>query len=440
MKRFLLAMMLVAAAGLAGAAPGDGDPQQFGDGGVPDFYRWNDALPSRPGVMLREQELPLEPLLADASRALRILYSSTDGIAGGRRIYVSGALYLPKGEPPPGGWPIVAWAHGTVGIADVCAPSWSGNADDRQRYMNAWLEQGYAVVASDYQGLGTPGPHPYLIPEPEGYSTLDAVRAALAAHPRLLANRVVASGQSQGSGAALATALLAPTYAPELDYRGTVAMGLVPRLADAGGADQLLPPASYNYDDTAEAAFATIYLLGTVRALYPELDPDDYLGGAGQRLKQVALHGCFRDAMDYAQEHGIGLKALYRKPVDALEAEAGKRSEFPSARLSTPVMTVTGLKDVLAEPAQQYNLVSGLCHAGTTVQWQLYPGETHGSAVNASLRDSIPFVARLFAGEAVAGNCAALKPAVWAEASRRNSAESSAPQPDTQSPNQEPTS
>ncbi|MFT4196579.1 MAG: lipase family protein [Pseudoxanthomonas sp.] len=429
-------MMLTAAAGLAAAAPGGRDPHQFGDGGVSDFYRWNAALPARPGVMLREQNLPLEPLLADASRALRILYSSTDGMRERGRIVVSGALYLPKGEPPAGGWPIVAWAHGTVGIADVCAPSWGGNAPDRQRYMDAWLKQGYAVVASDYQGLGTPGPHPYLIPEPEGYGTLDAVRAVLAAHPKLLANRVIATGQSQGSGAALAAGLLAPTYAPELDYRGTVAMGLVPKLRDAGGADQLPLPETWNYDDTEEAAFATLYLLGTVRALHPEIDPDQYISAAGQPVKQAALQGCFHAAIDAAAAHGVNMRTLYRTSVAALEDEAGKRSEFPSPRLSTPVMTVTGLKDVLAEPAQQYNLVSGMCHAGSAVQWQLYPGETHASAVNASLRDSIPFVARLFAGERPQGNCAALKPDVWAEASRRNSTDA----PDRHAPDKSPPS
>lgn len=437
MKRLFLVMMLAAAAGLAAAMPVDGDPHQFGDGGVSDFYRWDGVLPPRPGVMLREEALPLEPLLADASRASRILYSSTDGMHGRERIVVSGALYFPKGEAPAGGWPIVAWAHGTVGVADVCAPSWGGNAPDRQRYMDAWLKQGYAVVASDYQGLGTPGPHPYLIPEPEGYGTLDAVRAALAAHPQLLANRVIATGQSQGSGAALAAGLLAPTYAPELDYRGTVAMGLVPKLADAGGADQLVPPASYNYDDTEEAAFATIYLLGTVRALHPELDPDDYLSAAAQPLKRIALHGCFAQARTFASEHRVAFKTLYRKSVAALEVEAGKRSEFPSPRLSTPVLTVTGLKDVLAEPAQQYNLVSGMCHAGTVVQWQVYPGETHASAVNASLRDSIPFVAGLFAGQRAQGNCAALKPDVWAEASRRNSADAAVPEQNKTSPKKE---
>jgi hypothetical protein len=70
-----------------------------------------------------------------------------------------------------------AWAHGTVGIADVCAPSWAGRSEPDITYLNHWLDQGYAVVASDYQGLGTPGGHPYLTTRPEAYSVLDSVRA-----------------------------------------------------------------------------------------------------------------------------------------------------------------------------------------------------------------------------------------------------------------------
>ncbi len=34
-------------------------------------------------------------------------------------------VLLPKGIAPAGGWPVVAWAHGTTGVADQCAPSLS---------------------------------------------------------------------------------------------------------------------------------------------------------------------------------------------------------------------------------------------------------------------------------------------------------------------------
>jgi hypothetical protein len=90
---------------------------------------------------------------------------------------------------------------------------------------------GFAVVATDYQGLGGPGPHPYLIWQAEGRSVLDSVRAALQAHPQL-ANRLVITGQSQGSGASLGASYIAPGYAPELKLLATIATGLVATFPD----------------------------------------------------------------------------------------------------------------------------------------------------------------------------------------------------------------
>jgi hypothetical protein len=159
-----------------------------------------------------------------------------------------------------------------------------------------------------------------------------------------------------------------------------------------------------------------IYLLGSVRALHPELRPDAYLSEAGRGLEQAALHGCFHDAIHYARAHRLTLADIYARPVASLEQEAGRRTAFASARFATPVFTGTGLDDQLMEPVHQYNFIASMCHEGSAVEWHAYPGLTHMTAVNGSLRDSMPFVRRLFAGERVAGNCAALAPGPWREA------------------------
>ena len=127
----------------------------------------------------------------------------------------------------------MAWAHGTLGVADRCAPSWAGHKPRDAAYINKWLENGFAVVATDYQGLGGPGPHAYLNWESEGRSVLDAVRAALASQPGKIANRVVVTGQSQGSGAALGATRIAPSYAPDVGLKATVATGVISTFPDA---------------------------------------------------------------------------------------------------------------------------------------------------------------------------------------------------------------
>jgi hypothetical protein len=92
------------------------------------FYAWSSDVPS-PGALLRSEPLPADLVLENASKSERILYSSTNGLDGKTRIAVSGALFWPKGDPPAGGWPLMAWAHGTVGAAPKCAPSFMGRSE-----------------------------------------------------------------------------------------------------------------------------------------------------------------------------------------------------------------------------------------------------------------------------------------------------------------------
>ncbi|MFI7705483.1 hypothetical protein [Nonomuraea sp. NPDC049480] len=114
----------------------------------------------KPGRVLSAQPLPASLWLPGTAAAHRIRYTST-GLSG-RPVAVAGAVFIPEGTAPRHGWPVVSWAHGTVGIADGCAQSVGGRSARDITYLSAWLRAGYAVVATEYKGLGTPGPHPYL--------------------------------------------------------------------------------------------------------------------------------------------------------------------------------------------------------------------------------------------------------------------------------------
>ena len=122
---------------------------------------------------------------------------------------MSGTYFEPKGDPPTDGWPVLAWAHGTTGLADICAPSVQARVMFEIKYLNRWLEQSFAIVATDYQGLGVPGPHPYMQVRPAAYSVLDSIRAVLQDQPHL-GNRVVIAGFSQGAHAAFSSGGFAP--------------------------------------------------------------------------------------------------------------------------------------------------------------------------------------------------------------------------------------
>ena len=171
-----------------------------GDMDLSPFYRWQDPMPTAPGVLLRSETLKAQERVPAAAQTIRMLYSSTDQRWNSGQVPVSGTLFLPTGPAPAEGWPLLAWAHGTLGIADICAPSWTGFRARDAAYLNRWLERGFAVVATDYQGLGGPGPHPYTVWQAEGSSVLDAVRAARALKPGVISNRTILAGRRCCSG------------------------------------------------------------------------------------------------------------------------------------------------------------------------------------------------------------------------------------------------
>lgn len=126
-----------------------------------------------PGSLVRQEPMDGAPLGASA---FRVLYRST-GLKG-EPILVSGVVIVPQGPPPPDGRPIVAWAHPTSGIVPRCAPSLAIFLFQQIQGLRSMVARGYIVAATDYPGLGTPGPHPYLVGESEGRAVLDIVRVA----------------------------------------------------------------------------------------------------------------------------------------------------------------------------------------------------------------------------------------------------------------------
>jgi hypothetical protein len=102
-----------------------------------------------------------------------------------------------------GGWPVVAFAHGTIGIEKNCGPSISPDLFTHRRYVKVLTKLGYAVALADYQGLGVKGIHPHIDSPTAGLNMIDAVRALRRTFPGV-SDRWVAVEDSQRGGAAWA--------------------------------------------------------------------------------------------------------------------------------------------------------------------------------------------------------------------------------------------
>ncbi|MCM2458995.1 alpha/beta fold hydrolase [Pseudomonas sp. CG7] len=369
-----------------------------GDRELSAFYRWPEAMPALPGVLLRSETLAVPPQMPAAGQVLRLLYSSTDERWHSGLVPVSGALYLPAGQPPPQGWPLLAWAHGTLGIADACAPSWAGWRERDGAYINRWLARGFAVVATDYQGLGGPGPHPYTFWQAEGRSVLDAIRAARSIRPGLIANRMVLAGQSQGGGAALGAAILAGGYAPELAIRGAVVTA--PNSTFPHG-PIALPPRQSN---TLFLALAS----GGLREDGPRVE--DILTTKGLELLSVAREGCSRDIARKSKALQIDSFAeLLTISPEALKAVRIPSTDMPQASIGFPLFIATGLADQTITPVRQYAVAAALCAAGNPVTWRTYEGLGHDGVLHGSLDDAFAFVEAQLDGPGHGSNCSTLQ-------------------------------
>ena len=372
-----------------------------GDRVLSPFYAAPASLPDRPGVMLRTETIAAQPELAAAATQQRILYTSTDARWNSGVIPVSGTLYLPRGQAPAGGWPLVAWAHGTLGVADVCAPSWTGHKARDASYINRWLQQGFAVVATDYQGLGGPGPHPYLFWEAEGRSVLAAVRAALAANPGRLANELVITGQSQGSSSSIGASRIAPTYAPELNLRATIATGLLPSF----------PQGPVKLPDAAPGRGTTRYtMLQLVGGSLPDTGPsaDSLVTEQAKPLLAMARETCGDGIRAYEQQHGIDMSNAFTVGAERLRTMMIPATEMSLVRMPAPLFLGTGLADRTIPPQHQYAAAAALCAAGNPLVWKTYPGITHNGGVNAAFDDELRFVRSALANQPIASNCGSL--------------------------------
>lgn len=214
-----LALLLVAAIGAVGWSLTQSEETKQAEKKLTPFYDTSDLSPAGAlGEVLRQEPLDLKLTNGDAHR---VIYRSQGG--NGAVSFSSGLVFVPK--PQYGAQPrqIVAWAHGTLGLGDECAPSRSKDPTRDIPKIEAMLKRGWVVTATDYSGLGTPGTSGYLIGLSEAYDVINSVRAAAQVKDSLAGRSFVVWGHSQGGHAALFASLEVGRYATELELDGTVA-------------------------------------------------------------------------------------------------------------------------------------------------------------------------------------------------------------------------
>lgn len=377
------AALSFAAPGVADATPRTAAPVWSGL----DARNYDGPIPEA-GDLIAQTPLDDAITLSAAGRAYRILYSTPD--IDGAPAVSTGAVFLPSSPTPDGGYPVIAWAHGTTGLGDNCTPSALPRTDRDTEYLNRWLDEGYAIVATDYVGLGTPGLMSYLSSTVEAHSTVDSVIAAQQMGLPL-ASKWAIVGQSQGAGAALSAANRASTAG--LDYRGVVATGAPANIEHiAALAGPGLPP----FDVPTGLVVYGAYIWAGFSDARADLSPKQILSPVGQRVVEQAETLCNAEMNEALADVQIG--DMFSAPVSSIPGALGALTEYmsiPTSGYDRPIFLGQGLLDVDVPAPSAFTLYGQLVAAGQPVELHIYPDEDHSGTVNASIRDSGPFLTRI---------------------------------------------
>jgi len=394
-----------------------------------DFYEVPaSALGGAPGTVVDTQPYP--PLLSIPNQqgpwpsgAQRIMYRTTD--AHGAATAASGT-YFDASLPwiGAGPRPLVVLGPGTQGQGDQCAPSrlfqdgvhYNAPLDFAVEYevlqVHALLSRGIDVVVTDYQGLGTAGMHSYVDRRAQGHAMLDAARAVKALPGSRIGDDSPIGfwGYSQGGGAAASAAEMQPSYAPDLDVRGTYAGG---------------PPADLRAVAAAlDGGLATGllgYAVNSIYAGYPETraDIDGALAPAGrQALDEIAAQ-CVPETI---ARYGLHRTTEWTKDgrslaelIDALPSVSAVVDEQRIGRSTpgSPVLIVQGRNDDLIPHNQATRLAADWCAQGATVEFRteeippIAPGFVvgHGLPMVSGLPSALDWMTDRFDGVPARSGC-----------------------------------
>jgi hypothetical protein len=378
------------AAGDESAAGGERLAQEF-DGG--DFYAAPDPVPDdEHGTLVRYQ--PVDGVDVAGATAWRIMYVSES--LEGEPIVVTGTALVPPGEAPTGGRPVLTIAHGTSGIADECAPSKHPAATELS-LMGPFVDAGYLVVLSDYEGLGSPGRHPYLVGESEGRGVLDGALAARELPDADAGDQLSIFGYSQGGHGALFAGQLAADWAPDYELVGTVAGAPATELPIIFGAAGSLPIAGFLYMIIAGFAVA-----------YPEADPSLVLTPAGESELPQVDRGCVSDVIRHFA--GTPNAELLRSGLADVEPWADLETANDPGRVVTdsPILIVHSAADDVVPAALSQVLVQRMCAEGQVVERRVYDkGQSHVQAVPDAVSDAFEWLQQRAAGDEPVSICTA---------------------------------
>jgi len=386
-----LIVFIALGAALIGVTPGLANAAPAPDG-LPAFYKTPSLAGKKAGTLLKSQKVAAPSV---DGTVYRVMYVSET--VSGQATAVTGLVVVPKTAAPKSGYPVVSWGHGTNGMTDECAPSLEPSKIDS--LANGLLANNWLITASDYQGEGTPGLHPYLAGVVAAQNTIDIVRAAEQLPSVDVSKNYVVWGHSQGGQTAMYAHNIAPKYAPELNLKGVVA-GAPPSQFDL----------IYDYLKTSKYRYYLLMSAGGLNAAYGDKAAplDKVLTPEGIALLDELDKGC----SDYLSKT-LGAVSIdetnLANPFDVPEWKKLFLANDPKNFTSTndiPLLIIHGGADEQIPTVSSQLLTTKLCGLGQGMQRWVYPGQSHSGVIATSATDMVDWMKARFAGGPVSADSA----------------------------------
>lgn len=346
------------------------------------FYDAPQPLPpGKPGDLIRSEDAE-DYALAPGVNALRILYHTRS--AGGEDVASSGLILYPDQKPPAGGWPVIAWAHSAGSVARQCAPSLS-RILPHTPLLTMYVNLGYAVVATDYAGLGTHFRYAFSDMNSNATDVINSIPAARAALPQL-AKQWIAIGADSGGRTIVAIAEREHEI-HDPSFLGGIAMGGLYSL-----------DAQYQHSAGSEPLF----LAHGVMTVYPQFEPSEVLTESGVVQYRQAETTC---------EHAPPSQAPLLKPHwpgNKFVKDFFARNSPGQKPLSAPLLLLVAEPDP-ARAAESTKTVRHLCQQGAAVQFEQYEETDPGNLIGDSVSDQMAWIQGRLAGRAAPSNCSDLR-------------------------------
>jgi len=362
--------------------------------------------PGAPGTLVWTRPLDGTMALPSASSNTLVLYRSLDPAGG--IVPVSGTISIPRGAVPPGGWPIITWTHGTTGLGPQCAPSLDTAGGPEHAYiadiralLDGFVQAGYAVVATDYQGLGVAGFHPFMLGGPTGRNALDLVHAARQLSPDL-GTRYAVVGHSQGGQVDLFATSQGPQVLGDLKLVGNVAFAPGSHIAEW--------LATVMADDKASPALPYVMY---VLSAYAHADPSIDLTRILTPQAIAHLPDLFEGCMTHATTSGYWSTAISRdqflEDADVTAfLDKGLQNEPGLQKISVPTLIVQGTADHTVPPIYTDDVARELCSGGVALTYLPIPKASHDGSMAEGAQTAKTWLDARFAGTAATSNCGAL--------------------------------